>query len=447
MSKVGIKELASLLAHKRNIEIGAATRFVTALFEILSEGIYDDKVVKIRGLGTFKLIAVSARKSVDVNTGESIELSGRDKITFTPDACLRDLVNRPFAQFETVVVNDGVDFSEIDARMEHPELLLDTVDENLSEAEMEEAVAADVVQDAASAVEDTKRTVPENEKVKEALSVEENVTPQQEVMESDVKAVAEDKEENITRNEVLPVSVPPVADACSVTEIQPPVADGDTTVTIPPADHAAEDKQYELLRVQNEYLAEANELLRDQLEHSRRTLRLFGWILGCLVLFCMAGAYFLGTHFPMLGGQAASEMTVEKSTSPTGNTAGMAPDSLETIARDTIAVPKSREVVTKNQETSAVSAPVVNNVAAKAAETEKPRPMAQYDTDPRVRTGAYYIIGVKTTVTVRAGQTLASISKAYLGPGMECYVEALNGVKSVTAGQVIKIPELRIKRK
>ncbi len=109
MSKITNSDLAKVLMEKHELDKADAERFVALMFDILNNGLRQDKLVKIKGLGTFKVISVSSRKSVDVNTGKPIIIEGRDKISFTPDNTLRDKVNAPFAQFDTVVINDGVD--------------------------------------------------------------------------------------------------------------------------------------------------------------------------------------------------------------------------------------------------------------------------------------------------------------------------------------------------
>ena len=114
MSK--ITDLASLLAEKHGISLKEAEMFVSLLFDIAKGALHAQKQVKIKGLGTFKLTSVSSRESIDVNTGQRILIEGRDKVSFTPDAAMKNLVNRPFAQFETVILKDDVDFTDIDKK-------------------------------------------------------------------------------------------------------------------------------------------------------------------------------------------------------------------------------------------------------------------------------------------------------------------------------------------
>ena len=116
MSKSNISRLAKSISSKHGLTQAEAERFISKMFEVANEGLHEDKLLKIKWLGTFKVAPVKDRESVDVNTGERIVIEGRDKISFTPDNILKEIVNKPFAQFETVVVNDGVDFSDIDEK-------------------------------------------------------------------------------------------------------------------------------------------------------------------------------------------------------------------------------------------------------------------------------------------------------------------------------------------
>ena len=121
MSKNSLNVLGKKLAEKTGLSQQEAELFIKKMFDVVNEGLQDDKQVKVKWLGTFKVTSVKDRESVDVNTGERIVIDGRDKISFTPDNILKEIVNKPFAQFETVVVNDGVEFDEIDKKFEAEE--------------------------------------------------------------------------------------------------------------------------------------------------------------------------------------------------------------------------------------------------------------------------------------------------------------------------------------
>lgn len=110
MGKISINELAAVLMERKNLKKKSASTFVNELFYVIQKGLEQDKSVKVKGLGTFKIIDVDDRESVNVNNGERVLIEGHSKITFTPDALMKELVNKPFSQFETVVLNEGVDF-------------------------------------------------------------------------------------------------------------------------------------------------------------------------------------------------------------------------------------------------------------------------------------------------------------------------------------------------
>ena len=115
MGKISIQDLAQVLVERKGLNKRDAAIFVSAMFDIIQTNLEKDKIVKIKGLGTFKIIDVDDRESVNVNTGERVLIEGHNKITFTPDSLMKELVNKPFSQFETVVLNDGVDFEDMNS--------------------------------------------------------------------------------------------------------------------------------------------------------------------------------------------------------------------------------------------------------------------------------------------------------------------------------------------
>lgn len=434
MAKIGMRELAVALANKRGVVTEDANHFVETFFEVLNDGLHYEKLVKVKGLGTFKVIKVSARKSVDVNTGEAIEIAGRDKITFTPDATLRDLVNRPFAQFDTVVVNDGVDFAEIDERA--GDLLLKEMnlmeDEDMEKDTLQAAESEQLTREQTTQSDITIAPVQEPEAPAAVPEVEEPL-----------EAVARPSEPEITEEPQQPVEEQPVAET-----VQPL-----SRVVAEPRQDISDRWEDDRCRAQNEMLTQANELLRDQLSHSRVLIRILVAALVVFVLLCCFGAFYMGKQFALrdnrimyLEAQIGLGEQVVSEGAPVSKRA-------DTVAKDKKAEKKETKKPAPAPATQAKPAPAepVKPAAApeaKPAKTESaPKVNAAYDSDPRVRTGAYHIIGIDKTVTVKAGQTLASISRTYLGPGMECYVEVLNGVKEVKEGQTLKIPKLQIKKK
>ena len=162
MGKLTIQEIAAVLQQKNGFDKREANSFVTTMFQIIQERLETDGIVKIKGLGTFKMIDVEARESVSVRTGERVVISGHAKVTFTPDATMKELVNRPFSQFETVVLNEGVEFSDLkeqvedlddDSRAEQEEDSVELETEQLVEEPVDEVVSQFVEQPVEQSVE------------------------------------------------------------------------------------------------------------------------------------------------------------------------------------------------------------------------------------------------------------------------------------------------------
>ena len=153
MSKNSLTVLAQKLAEKTGISQQDAELFIRKMFDVANEGLQADKQVKMKWLGTFKVTSVKDRESVDVNTGERIVIEGRDKISFTPDTILKEIINKPFAQFETVVVNDGVEFDEIDRKFEAEELLAENRQMNEAEEIPEPLDASEASDDTSEATD------------------------------------------------------------------------------------------------------------------------------------------------------------------------------------------------------------------------------------------------------------------------------------------------------
>lgn len=411
MSKLGNKELSSSLSDKHGLNKNDAEKFVAAIFDVINEGLETDKLVKVKGLGTFKIVGVAARKSVDVNTGEPIVIEGRDKISFTPDATLRDEVNKPFSQFDTVVLNEGVDFSSIDKAFEADpeEAVRKAIGNNqVSETPVSNDTIAEVpVADKKAEVEDTEESVATSaeEKIAEEKIAEENIAEE---------TIAEEpsKNETTTENHFQ-------AEEQGITEKPVELEKQDS-----------EDKKEEQPLGEDEDVVE---------EHQNNTLRVLIVAAAIIVIGCIGGGYYLfkqiekrDSHIALLEkqmkivAQNQKKNNVAQLRHPSPNKAVMTPQA------------------------PAVSQPEALDTAKAARErmAQEKSLQAKYNQDPRIRTGAYIITGIKRTVTVRAGQTLDGISRKELGPGMECYVEAVNGGKrELKAGEKINIPSLRLKKK
>lgn len=453
MSKVSISELASKLMEKHGLKRTEAELFIRQFVGVINDGLKNDKSVKVKGLGTFKVQAVSARKSVDVNTGEAIVIEGRDKISFTAEAVMRDLVNAPFAQFETVIVNDGVDFSEIDAKHE-----ADTVEaEEPAQAVVEQATTVEPKQ-----IVEPKPTptIEPEPAVEPEPIVEPEPTPAIEpetIVEPEPAPVVEQEPAPTVEPEPARVAEPePIAEPEPTAEPTPVVKDSDSDAD----ELEAKSKSY------------------------KNTIIVLASSLACVLVLAVAGFVYMfsqivkrDNRIAHLETQTATladrMMKTHMSPAPAANQPAANDEADNILAANEQKIEAAQKADKENNlkateakaeakaESKAATKPTVA-IPAKPATPAKPAPSAKapaakpapsipsqsaYDKDPRVRTGAYVITGVANTVTVKAGQTMSSLSKTYLGPGMECYLEAVNGgYRELKAGEKIKIPALKTKK-
>lgn len=488
MNRIGITELARMLSSKHNMSQADAENFVRLMFAVVGDGLEQEKLVKIKSFGTFKMGSVKDRESVDVNTGERIVIEGRNKINFTPDNALRDFVNRPFAQFETVMVNDGVDFEAVDRKYESigddAPPSSDTLEqvgpmedqaqkaEKPTKAGVEEAPIQVVEEAPAPIVEEALSPVTEEEP---APIIEEGPAP---VVEAQPAVTAETPVEQEPRplSSASP-SVPPVSPLVSS---EPPSAPSAPSVSSAAAGFSdsrvsrnavsAPPPPSSELPSRPTPAAPAPDSRR--ISVSRPVVYLFSLLLFALV----GGACWLAYSYGKLAAErdhlhqrlselshpqapsarrqasAAPASAASPSAAPVDSAAAMkAKADSARLARQAAIVAAT---ATAGEETRRHTREANRQQAAPAlkAKAQQPAPRPQsasgrYDADPRVRTGAYRIVGTAQTVTAKRGQTMAKISRAYLGPGMECYVEALNGTSEVKEGQRVKIPKLELKRK
>lgn len=432
MSKVSISELASKLMEKHGLKRTEAELFIRQFVGVINDGLKNDKSVKVKGLGTFKVQAVSARKSVDVNTGEAIVIEGRDKISFTAEAVMRDLVNAPFAQFETVIVNDGVDFSEIDAKHE--------ADNTEAEEPAQAAEPAFAVEPEPTVVEPTPAAEPEPAVVEPTPAAE----PEPTVVEPTPAAEPEPAVvEPTPLVEPTPAVEPePIAEPTPTVEPTPVVKDSDSDAD----ELEAKSKSY------------------------KNTIIVLASSLACVVVLAVAGFVYMFSQIEKRDNRIAHLETQTATLADRMMKTHMSP---APAANQPAANDEADNILAANEQKieAAQKADKENNLKATEAKPEpkaepkaatKPAPSAKapaakpapsipsqsaYDKDPRVRTGAYVITGIANTVTVKAGQTMSSLSKTYLGPGMECYLEAVNGGnRELKAGEKIKIPALKTKK-
>lgn len=511
MNKSDIKDLARQLSEQYELSKEDAEKFVEQMFAVLNEGLHYDKQVKVKGLGTFKVMSVAPRKSVNVQTGEPIIIEGREKISFTPDASMRDAVNRPFAQFETVVLNEGVDFTAIDKKYEDGVPEEDMPAETTPEAtEDPGSVVMPVVPDETSADGMTVEEVPEiSPSTPEADAEKEQ--PEEDVAESETEMPGEPavKAEPVTV-EAEPEKTPdePMAGTAvekaedvesardeevagsesAATEPEPEALESESVTMEPEAavttsevnrktTNVSEEPEQNVVQkpVSKAVTADlaANELLKE-IHHNKRLIRWLGVaVIALLVVFAGITCYFylelsrrdnriqhlelstavMSSH-KILGHRSVDSAAMAKSKADSARIAQPAKTVKAVEAAQEKAELRQKEVVsepasvkTNGQATSATQAKTKDKAKADVKTAKADDASSAYDKDPRIRTGAYRIVGIDHTVTVKAGQTLSSISRMALGPGMECYVEAVNGGRTeFKAGDKIKIPALKHKK-
>ena len=451
MSKVSITELASKLMEKHGLKRTEAELFIRQFVGVINDGLKNDKSVKVKGLGTFKVQAVSARKSVDVNTGEAIVIEGRDKISFTAEAVMRDLVNAPFAQFETVIVNDGVDFSEIDAKHE-----ADNTEakepapavEPTPAAELEPAVVepTPVAELEPAVVEPAPVAEPEPAVVEPTPVAE----PEPTVVEA---APAAEPEPTV---EPAPVVEPePTVESAPVAEPEPAVVEPAPVVEPTPAVEDSDSDTDELEAKSKSY---------------KNTIIVLASSLACVVILAVVGFVYMFSQIEKRDNRIAHletqtatladrMMKTHMSPTPAANQPAANDEADNILAANEQKIEAAQKADKENNlktaeakpepkaEPKAATKPTAEAKANAAKSAPSILSQSAYDKDPRVRTGAYVITGIAKTVTVKAGQTMSSLSKTYLGPGMECYLEAVNGGnRELKAGEKIKIPALKTKK-
>lgn len=553
MSKISLCDLAQRLAEKSGISLQDAELFIRKMFDVANEGLQSDKLVKMKWLGTFKVMAVKDRESVDVNTGERIIIEGRDKISFTPDNILKEIVNKPFAQFETVVVNDGVDFDEIDRKFENAEEdgsvfdstlecvpnsdnsslesfveqdspvtsgVIDFLDEENDAPVSDEMIVIgekrlsqeNVAEPEEKKPEGSEHAATEPAVFKPAVSEpeeSESATSELETKESEVPAqnevesVVSDEENESTLTEKTPIAEKvPSDEENSITEI--PIAekipsDGENSITeIPIEEEASSDEE--------------TPSSDEETDKRHVVLPRYLVIAASVVFLAMIGGFgWFAFNYGKMAAQRDhlalqldnyQQIATEKKT-PTKSASTQEEILRKKAIEDSVRMAQASEAVKKvenaeqnmnatvdkqsidvksaeakknleamkladaknladakrqveakkladakkQQETKKLAEAKKKEEARKQAEKHAAQASSKYDQDARVRTGAYRIIGVSAVVTAREGQTIKSLSQKYLGPGMECYVEALNGTSLLKPGQKVKIPKLELKKK
>ena len=555
MSKISLSDLAQRLAEKSGISLQDAELFIRKMFDVANEGLQSDKLVKMKWLGTFKVMAVKDRESVDVNTGERIIIEGRDKISFTPDNILKEIVNKPFAQFETVVVNDGVDFDEIDRKFENAEEdgpvsdstlecvpdsenssvesfveqdssatsgVIDFLDEenaapvsdemivigerlsqeNVAEPEEKKPEGLEPAATEPAATEPAVFKPAVSEPVESESATSELETKESEVpAQNEVESVVSDEEKESTLTEETPIAEKVPSDKENFTET-------------PIVEKVPSDKEnFTETPIEEEASSDEETPSSDEVTDKRHVvLPRYLVIAASVVFLAMIGGFgWFAFNYGKMAAQRDhlalqldnyQQIAAEKK-APTKSASTQEEILRKKAIEDSIRMAQASEAVKKaenaeqnmdaaadNQSIDAKSPEAKKNLEAKKladaknladakrqvdakklAETKKQQEAkklaeakkkeearkqtekhaaqasSKYDQDARVRTGAYRIIGVSEVVTAREGQTIKSLSQKYLGPGMECYVEALNGNSLLKPGQKVKIPKLELKKK
>ena len=467
MSKFSLNTLGKLLADKSGLSQVEAELFIRKMFDVCNQGLDADKQVKIKWLGTFKIQATKDRESINVNTGERFTIEGRDKLTFMPDNILKEIVNKPFAQFETVVVNDGVDFDEIDEKFgeEQPESaptqVIDFLDEEETatpnpevvvigsekekEKEDEDELAKQIAIEQAK-LERLKQAQLEQERIqKEKLEKEKQ---EQERLEQEKLEQERLEQERLEQERLEQEKLELAQQQQALKAVVEPA--------VPASDESEEEEEEE-----------------ESSNSHHIVIPRYLVVAVCLIVVALIGgmgwfAFNYGQmtaqrdHLAMQLNQyhqaPAKKVPAKPAAAPLSQEQKLRQKAME----DSIRMAKTAEAVklaeNSDEESANAEKAKQTEAKAKAEAKEKAKDKAeekaaskiassQYDKDARVRTGAYRIIGVAQTVTVGAGQTLEQISTRYLGSGMECYVEALNGTSTIKAGQKIKIPKLELKKK
>ena len=429
MGKYTIQQLAEILVKKNGLNEKEAQDFVVAIFEIVKEGLEQDKLVKIKGFGTFKIIDIDPRASINVNTGERVLIEGHQKITFTPDAVMKEMVNRPFSQFETVILNDGVDLSEIDRTYNFEPDNNTGVEE--SETEQDTQETQDNTQDTQDNTQETQDNTQETQDTQAEVSTEKTTI----VEEPEPTIVETTEEPEPTIVETTEEPEPPTITSEEV-PAREAVADG-------PCDQEEEDD--------DDDDTASPDVFDDDSETSGSYWK---WVVAAVVcLILMAAAAYGGYMFGLEEGkhQEKKSQIADYAAQLDKQTAELRKQRLanqEQALADTSATAKKvADTSPTKKEVSATSPATQPATSTPSAEEDYSR----YNTsDVRIRTGAYIIVGIDKTVTAQEGQTIGKIAQSQLGPGMSCYVEAVNGMKENTVlkkGTRIKIPKLRHKKK
>lgn len=468
MAKTALQLIADTVAKKHKITVKDAEKFVSAMFDVMNEGLKTDKLVKVKGLGTFKVQAVKPRESVNVNTGERVLIEGHDKVSFTPDATMKELVNKPFAQFETVVLNDGVDFTDIDSEYEN-EATLENADEttvstnntaipdtkvvSLNEEETTDSTnetangaQETTIEQYTSTVKDSVETVSEPEKdheivvAKQEVAIETEAEPiknTSETTEEEPIPLVETQPENIAEEPTVTAEMPVATEQKleDANQTQPeniaeePIATPETPVATEQKLESANQTQPENIVKEPIATPETPVTTEQKQEETAEKPKKINWLMWSAIgFFVIAIMYFFGYKF---GKDAAlRDNAVAVSAQPKSKPTAKAKQT------------KQHSSAKVAQTTTKQIQPTPKQVQSPIDDTEK---FKQLSNDKRIRYGAYDIIGIEKVVVLKKGQTMQSYSRKALGPDMVAYFQVLNNATTMAAGDTMKVPKVELR--
>lgn len=468
MAKTALQLIADTVAKKHKITVKEAEKFVSAMFDVMNEGLKTDKLVKVKGLGTFKVQAVKPRESVNVNTGERVLIEGHDKVSFTPDATMKELVNKPFAQFETVVLNDGVDFTDIDSKYEN-EATLENADEttvstnnaaipdtkvvSLNEEETTDSTnetangaQETTIEQYTSTVKDSVETVSEPEKdheivvAKKEVAIETEAEPiknTSETTEEEPIPLVETQPENIAEEPTVTAEMPVATEQKleDANQTQPeniaeePIATPETPVATEQKLESANQTQPENIVKEPIATPETPVTTEQKQEETAEKPKKINWLMWSAIgFFVIAIMYFFGYKF---GKDAAlRDNAVAVSAQPKSKPTAKAKQT------------KQHSSAKVAQTTTKQIQPTPKQVQSPIDDTEK---FKQLSNDKRIRYGAYDIIGIEKVVVLKKGQTMQSYSRKALGPDMVAYFQVLNNATTMAAGDTMKVPKVELR--
>ena len=450
MAKTAIQLITSALAKQHNLSAADAAAFVDAFFDIISSELKNGNQVKIKGLGTFKVQAVKPRESVNVNTGERVLIEGHDKISFTPDTVMKELVNKPFSQFETVVINDGVDTEELErvpSEDSSDEVKSELVDETTTKNTSEEKTVAE---EERTEVEDTKDETNNSSSVKEDAVIEaednlneknlpvdvieEPTTEENEaIFDSEEKPseLEENKEEKQEVATEVDAKVDSIVESKVDAIVEPKVEEETIEVevksvqSVPNTSEEREESSNEnnIDKKELPNSSEPTNISEDEdtdVESSENGILKKVALVAFIVIICL-GIFLWARMSSTNSKKKTKEVAEQVNTSEDHSSLGT-----QTVSADTTSVTKVHETPEKK-------------------ETAKVDSFMPLNSDPRIRYGAYNIIGIDRIVVLKKGETMEKYSRKTLGADMVGYFQVLNGRKTMQAGDTMKVPKVELR--